>query len=179
MRKPGLSALALLLIMTPSARAQRTARTRTRRPASRPTWVEQTLGKMTLDEKLGQMLMVYYFGVFTSAESPAYKELLHEVEENHVGGLIVGTIRGPLGIERSEVYPTAVITNELQKRAKVPLLVGADFESGTGMRLDEGTSFPSAMARPAIRISPTRPAKRLLSRLGRPACTGFSRQTRT
>ena len=146
MRKPGLSALALLLIMTPSARAQRTARTRTRRPASRPTWVEQTLGKMTLSEKLGQMLMVYYFGVFTSAESPAYKELLHEVEENHVGGLIVGTIRGPLGIERSEVYPTAVITNELQKRAKVPLLVGADFESGTGMRLDEGTSFPSAMA---------------------------------
>src|ERR1700730_17477982 len=146
MRKPGLSALALLLLMTPSARPQKTARTRTRRPASRPTWVEQTLRKMTLREKLGQLLMVYYFGVFTSAESPAYKELLHEVEENQVGGLIVGTIRGPLGIERSEVYPTAVITNELQKRAKIPLLIGADFESGTGMRLDEGTSFPSAMA---------------------------------
>ena len=63
-----------------------------------------------------------------------------------MGGFIVGTIRGPLGIERSEVYPTAVITNELQGRAKVPLLIGADFESGTGMRLDEGTSFPSAMA---------------------------------
>ena len=29
---------------------------------------------------------------------------------------------------------------------KFPLLIGADFESGTGMRLDEGTSFPSAMA---------------------------------
>ncbi len=28
----------------------------------------------------------------------------------------------------------------------MPLLIGADFESGTGMRLDEGTSFPSAMA---------------------------------
>jgi beta-N-acetylhexosaminidase len=151
MRKPGLSALALLLLMTPSARPQKTARTRTRRPASRPTWVEQTLRKMTLREKLGQLLMVYYFGVFTSAESPAFKELLHEVEENQVGGLIVGTIRGPLGIERSEVYPTAVITNELQKRAKIPLLIGADFESGTGMRLDEGTSFPSAMAIGATR----------------------------
>ena len=74
---------------------------------------------------------------------------MHQVEENHVGGLIIGTIRGPLGIERSQVYPTAVLTNELQHRAKIPLLVGADFESGTGMRLDEGTSFPSAMAHAA------------------------------
>jgi beta-N-acetylhexosaminidase len=146
MRKRGLSALALLLLMTPSASAHKTPRTKTRRPASRTAWVEQTLGKMTLREKLGQMLMVYYFGVFTSIESPEYKELLRQVERNHVGGLIVGTTRGPLGIERSQVYPTAVITNDLQKRATVPLLIGADFESGTGMRLDEGTSFPSAMA---------------------------------
>ncbi len=101
---------------------------------------------MTLREKVGQMLMPYYFGVFTSTESPDYKELVHEVEENHVGGLIAGTIRGPLGIERSQVYPTAILTNDLQRRAKIPLLVAADFESGTGMRLDEGTSFPSAMA---------------------------------
>ena len=84
--------------------------------------------------------------MFTSVESADYKNLVHEVEENHVGGFIVGTTRGPLGIERSQVYPTAELTNELQRRAKVPLLIGADFESGTGMRLDEGTSFPSAMA---------------------------------
>ncbi len=101
---------------------------------------------MTVREKLGQMLMPYYFGVFESTESPAYKDLLHQVEDNHVGGLILGTIRGPLGIERSQVYPTAVITNALQAHSKVPLLIGADFESGTGMRLDEGTNFPSAMA---------------------------------
>ena len=109
-------------------------------------WVESTLRKMTVREKLGQMLMPYYFGVFESTESPAYKDLLHQVEDNHVGGFILGTIRGPLGIERSQVYPTAVITNALQAHSKVPLLIGADFESGTGMRLDEGTNFPSAMA---------------------------------
>ena len=75
---------------------------------------------MTLREKIGQMLMPYYFGVFTSTESPDYKELLHQVEENHVGGFIVGTTRGPLGIERSQVYPTAVITNELQSPRENP-----------------------------------------------------------
>jgi beta-N-acetylhexosaminidase len=150
MRKRGLSTAALALVaafslITPPARSQRNPRTKSA-PAASDTWVEQTLKKMTLREKLGQMLMVTFFGVFDSAESPEYREVLHEVEENHVGGLIIVTDRGPLGIERSQVYPTAVVSNELQRRAKIPLLVGADFEAGTGMRLDEGTSFPSAMA---------------------------------
>src|SRR5580693_1093138 len=155
MRKLGIFALLLLLLMTSYARSQKTSSTKARSSAAKTAaapaaansaWVESTLKKMTLREKLGQMLLPYYFGVFTSAESSDYKNLVHEVEENHVGGFIVGTTRGPLGIERSQVYPTAELTNELQRRAKVPLLIGADFENGTGMRLDEGTSFPSAMA---------------------------------
>jgi beta-N-acetylhexosaminidase len=150
MRKFGPSTAALLLaaifsLMTPSARSQKKAAQKSR-PAATDAWVEQTLKKMTLREKLGQMLVVTFFGVFDSAESPEYKELLHQVEDNHVGGLIIVTDRGPLGLERSQVYPTAVVTNELQRRAKIPLIVGADFEAGTGMRIDEGTSFPSAMA---------------------------------
>ena len=148
MRKYGLFALALVLpalsLMTRSARAQKNSRAQTPPAASR--WVEQTVKKMTLREKLGQLLMVPYFGVFKPADSAETKGILREVEENHVGGLIIITDRGPLGLERSQVYPTAVMTNEFQRRSKIPLLVGADFESGTGMRLDEGTSFPSAMA---------------------------------
>jgi beta-N-acetylhexosaminidase len=150
MRKFGPSTAALLLtaifsLMTPPARSQKKSIPKSR-PAPTDAWVEQTLGKMNLREKLGQMLVVTFFGVFDSAESPEYKEVLHQVEDNHVGGLIIVTDRGPLGLERSQVYPTAVITNELQRRAKIPLIVGADFEAGTGMRIDEGTSFPSAMA---------------------------------
>jgi beta-N-acetylhexosaminidase len=132
--------------MTPSARSQKPSPKKARVSTGSAVWVESTLRKMTVREKLGQMLMPYYFGVFESTASPAYKDLLHQVEDNHVGGFILGTIRGPLGIERSQVYPTAVITNALQAHSKVPLLIGADFESGTGMRLDEGTNFPSAMA---------------------------------
>jgi beta-N-acetylhexosaminidase len=146
MHKSGLFALALLLLMTPAARAQQNRSKKSSGRASQTAWVEKTLKKMTLREKLGQMLMVSYFGAYSSTESPAYKEMLRQVEENHIGGLIVTTDRGPLGIMRSQVYPTGAITNELQQHAKVPLLVGADFERGTGMRLDEGTSFPSAMA---------------------------------
>jgi beta-N-acetylhexosaminidase len=141
-----LAVVAAPWIMTPSARAQKTSVAKASRAGAQSAWVESTLRKMTLREKLGQMLMPYYFGAFTPTESAEFKDLLHQVEENHVGGFILGTERGPLGIERSEVYPTAVLTNDLQRRAKIPLVIGADFESGTGMRLDEGTSYPSAMA---------------------------------
>ena len=101
---------------------------------------------MTLEEKLGQLIMVTYYGEFTSAESPEFKELAHAVEQYHIGGLMVETRPGPLGIERSQAYPTAALANLLQGRAKVPLLISADFERGTAMRLEEGTSFPHAMA---------------------------------
>lgn len=101
---------------------------------------------MTVPEKLGQLLMVHYWGVYSSAESPEYKELVRLVEQDHIGGLILGTDRGVLGIERSQLYPTAITLNNLQKLAQVPLIVGSDFEAGTGMRLDEGTYFPAAMA---------------------------------
>ncbi|MGA8221391.1 MAG: glycoside hydrolase family 3 N-terminal domain-containing protein [Candidatus Acidiferrales bacterium] len=149
MRNLGLSVLLLLLLMTPSGRAQKKSPAKAQPPArSAPqsAWVESTLKKMTLREKIGQMLMPYYFGAFTSAESAGYKDLLHDVEENHVGGFIIGTTRGPLGIVRSQVYPTAVLTNDLQNHANIPLLFGADFETGTAYRLDEGTSLPFAMA---------------------------------
>src|SRR5215472_4648421 len=108
-------AVALLLLMTPPARSQKPAAVKNRAFTDSSAWVESTLKKMTLREKIGQMLMPYYFGVFETSESAAYKDLLHQVEDNHVGGFIIGTTRGPLGIERSQVYPTAVILNTLQK----------------------------------------------------------------
>ena len=109
-------------------------------------WVEATLRGMSLDEKVGQLLFTTFHGTFTSTESSEYQTLLHEVTELHVGGFIVVTKITQLGIEKSQTYPTAVLTNELQSKAQLPLLIGADFERGSAMRLDEGTSFPNQMA---------------------------------
>ncbi len=109
-------------------------------------WVETTLRKMTLDEKVGQVIFATYHGSFTATDAPAYAEIMRDVEKLHVGGFINVTQGSPLGIVKSQAYPTAVLTNQLQAKSKLPLLVGADFERGTAMRLDEGTSFPTAMA---------------------------------
>jgi beta-N-acetylhexosaminidase len=109
-------------------------------------WVETTLRKMTDDEKIGQLLFTTYHGSFTSTDADAYRKMMQDVDDLHVGGFINITQMSPLGIIKSQVYPTAVLTNQLQARSKLPLLIGADFERGSAMRLDEGTSFPTAMA---------------------------------
>ena len=101
---------------------------------------------MSVDEKIGQLLFATYHGSFTSTDAAAYAAMLHSIDVLHVGGFINVTQGSPLGIVKSQAYPTAVLTNQLQTKSKLPLLFGADFERGAAMRLDEGTSFPTAMA---------------------------------
>jgi beta-glucosidase-like glycosyl hydrolase/CubicO group peptidase (beta-lactamase class C family) len=122
------------------------AKTARRLSPAASQWVEATLRKMSVDEKIGQLLFATYHGSFTSTDAAAYAQMLHCVNDLHVGGFINITQGSPLGIVKSQAYPTAVLTNQLQAKSKLPLLVGADFERGTAMRLDEGTSFPTAMA---------------------------------
>src|SRR3984893_1717014 len=109
-------------------------------------WVEATLQKMSVDEKIGQLLFTTYHGSLTPTDAPAYAQIMHDVNDLHCGGFINITQGSPLGIVKSQAYPTAVLTNQLQAKSRLPLLVGADFERGAAMRLDEGTSFPTAMA---------------------------------
>jgi beta-N-acetylhexosaminidase len=115
-------------------------------PAVDNKWVEATLHKMSVDEKIGQLLFATYHGSFTATDAAAYAQMMHDVNDLHVGGFINITQASPLGIVKSQAYPTAVLTNQLQAKSKLPLLIGADFERGAAMRLDEGTSFPTAMA---------------------------------
>lgn len=152
----------LLILMAQKARSQNSTPNETK-PAAQKTgaspksatknlspaasaWVESTLRKMTIDEKIGQLLFTTYHGSFTATDSDAYRQLVHDVQDLHVGGFIVITHGSPLGIVKSQAYPTAVLANQLQAKSKLPLLIGADFERGTAMRYDEGTSFPTAMA---------------------------------
>jgi beta-N-acetylhexosaminidase len=157
-----LISVAILFLMNHNARSQsRSASTKkqvTKEPrASTKTkpkrlspaanaWVESTMRKMTVDEQIGQLLFTTYHGSLTPTDASAYQQIMHDVEDLHVGGFINVTRMSPLGIVKSQAYPTAVLMNQLQAKSELPLLVGADFERGTAMRLDEGTSFPTAMA---------------------------------
>jgi beta-N-acetylhexosaminidase len=155
-----LSLLPFAILMATKTRSQSRAAAKPKSPAPQSRtagplkplsaaerqWVDASLRRMTVDEKIGQLLFTTFHGTFTSRESAEYQKLLHDVTELHVGGFIVVTHITPLGIEKSQTYPTAVLANQLQSKSKLPLLVGADFERGSAMRLDEGTSFPTQMA---------------------------------
>jgi beta-N-acetylhexosaminidase len=92
---------------------------------------------MSLDEKIGQLFVYAAHGVYMNEQSPAYRELLHQVRDNHVGGIIWFV---------SDVYETATLTKRLQAAAKTPLLISADLEAGVGMRFNDTTFWPWNMA---------------------------------
>jgi beta-N-acetylhexosaminidase len=114
--------------------------------AEQSKWVDSSLRSMSLEEKVGQLLFTTYHGSFASTDSQAFAQMMHDINDLHVGGFITITHGSPLGIVKDQAYPTAVLANMLQSKSKLPLLIGADYERGTAMRQDEGTSFPTAMA---------------------------------
>lgn len=92
---------------------------------------------MNLDEQIGRLFVVPAYGRFLNEGSPAYRELVRQVRENHAGGVIWFL---------SNVYEAAWLNARLQRLAKVPLLVSADLEAGLGMRFPDVTFWPPAMA---------------------------------
>jgi len=100
-------------------------------------WADGELKKMSLDEKIGQLISVGINATFLNQDSEAFKALRHQVVDNHVGGIIL--FRGP-------VYESVMIVNRMQELAKYPLLISADLEAGAGMRFDDTVNFPWNMA---------------------------------
>lgn len=104
-------------------------------------WVEETLSKMTIEEKAGQMVFPNANGIYMSEDSPEFKRLEFLVKEKKVGGLIFFV---------SDLYEQVVITNKMQRLAVIPLLIAADFEHGITMRIEGATPFPNIMALGAV-----------------------------
>ncbi len=105
-------------------------------------WVEETLERLTIEEKVGQMIMPRATGYFVNTESDEYNKMLHLVKNRKVGGFC---------FFQGDVYATAVTINKLQEMSDVPLLISADFERGGPMRIRRMTPFPEAMAVGAAR----------------------------
>ncbi len=109
-------------------------------------WAEKTLHKLTLEEKVGQVFMIWCRASFLNVENPEYLQLLDAMQKYHVGSFAMTVhVDGPF-LLRSEPYEAAELLNRLQKNSKLPLLFAADFERGVLMRLMGATVFPHAMA---------------------------------
>ncbi len=100
-------------------------------------WANRELRRMSLDEKIGQLIAVGVNATFLNQDNDAFKELRRQVEANHVGGIIL--FRGP-------VYESVMLVNRMQPLARYPLLISADLEAGAGMRFDDTVNLPWNMA---------------------------------
>jgi beta-N-acetylhexosaminidase len=136
------------LVVTPLAQTSGKSQPRAKSPASfkayssKPTkdalnWADKELRRMSLDEKIGQLICVGINATFLNQDSDGFKALRHQIEDNHVGGIIL--FRGP-------VYESVVLVNRMQNLARYPLLISADLEAGAGMRFDDTVNLPWNMA---------------------------------
>ena len=109
-------------------------------------WAEKTLQKLSLEEKVGQLFMIWARVQFMNVNGPDYLQLRDSIAKYHVGGFCVTVpLDGPF-LLKNQPYEVAVLLNQLQKDSKLPLLFSADFERGVSMRLFGTTVFPHAMA---------------------------------
>ena len=124
-------------------------------------WVDETLARLTLDEKVGQLVVPSFRSVYTSSDSDIYDDLAGLVHEQHVGGVhVFGARQAAPDVLLNATYVRATLgqplaaaslLNRLQAIASIPLLVTADFETGVGFRMAGATTFPRAMAFGAAR----------------------------
>jgi len=99
-------------------------------------WIERTLASLTLREKIGQLIMPWVAGDYTAVGSAEFEQVRKWVQEDRVGGLVLS-----IGLPLSY----AAKLNELQVRARVPLLIASDMENGPGMRLGNIYALPSLL----------------------------------
>ena len=106
---------------------------------SKKSWdfAKKRLKKMSVDEKIGQLVHVGINARFANQDSGFFRELKQYVVEDKIGGII---------FFGAPIYETTHLANRMQELADIPLLMSLDAETGIGMRFEDATNFPWAMA---------------------------------
>jgi beta-N-acetylhexosaminidase len=111
-------------------------------------WIDSTFATLSLRQQVGQMVMMWVLGDYTSTDDPSFAEIRRWITEDGIGGVSM-SLGSPIEV--------AAKVNAMQRLARVPLLVSADLEPSLG-RLEGGvfthylmdaggaTVFPTAMA---------------------------------
>ncbi len=105
-------------------------------PAEDARWADSVLATLTLREKAGQMVWPWILGDYTAFDNPAFTRVEKLIREQKLGGAII-SVGSPIDI--------AVKLNALQRAASLPLLIGADLETGAAFRARGGYFVPNAI----------------------------------
>jgi beta-N-acetylhexosaminidase len=117
-------------------------------------WVDSIMATLSPSDKAAQLVWPQLFGDYTPASSSSWIRVEQLIDQNHVGGFIM-SIGSPI--------ETAEKINTMQRMSRLPLVFGADYETGVAFRqrggyflpnniyLGGGTMFPPQMALGATR----------------------------
>ncbi len=103
-----------------------------------PKWVDSVFKKLSKKQKIAQM---FFVAAYTNKSKAFTDSIAKVIKREKVGGLVF--FQGGPGRQ-------AALTNQYQKKARVPLLIASDGEWGLGMRLDSTISYPYQMALGAV-----------------------------
>lgn len=93
-------------------------------------WVDSLIKTMTLDEKIGQLLMI---PVYSDKNEKYYSDIDYLISRHHIGGII---------FFQGRPSRQAELILRFQNKSKVRLFVGMDAEWGMSMRLDSIKPLP-------------------------------------
>ena len=106
------------------------------RPVSDAAWADSVLATLSLRDKAAQMIWPWILGDYTALDDPNFRRIERMFRDQHLGGLII-SVGSPTEI--------AAKLNALQGASRIPLLVGADLETGAWFRARGGYFVPNAL----------------------------------
>ena len=124
-------AFALRLRLVPRAPSSSAGSAPSRR---RFPWIDSVLATLSPRDKAAQLVWPQLFGDFTPASSASWMRVDELITKQHVGGFIM-SIGSPI--------ETAEKLNAMQRMSTLPLVIGADYEYGAGMRQRGGYFLPN------------------------------------
>ena len=107
-----------------------------RDPQADLRWADSVLATLSLRDKAAQMVWPWVLGDYTPDDNENFRRIQGLIRDQHLGGLII-SVGSPTEI--------AAKLNALQGSAPLPLLVGADLETGAAFRARGGYFLPNAI----------------------------------
>ena len=117
-----------------------------RKPVPPATPVQRWLNALTPRQRAAQLVIIKSTGTLPPTRSRAYRAFLKSVQTEGVGGIIINNRVTHTGAVNAEPFEIVSFVNRMQKLARIPLLIGGDFERGASMRIAGTIKYPHAMA---------------------------------
>jgi beta-N-acetylhexosaminidase len=142
-----LVALSLVAVVTAASAVHRQpATTKSSPPLKASAAARRWMRGMTLRDEVAQLVFIPFFGTSPNSRSREYRKFVRLIHDTKVGGLVLVNFANGRATQKAEPYALAAFLNRMQRMAKTPLMVSADFERGASMRVNDTTPFPHAMA---------------------------------